>query len=510
MDYNPVNLNSWSSKLVTRFGRKWRSHRPNTQQASTKNNGKPADPNSRRRESSKADSNGQEDVNELGERNYSVYSQASALLKNKDHTDMMHGLAHHDSFDSLIDAQHERLKDPEFNSESPEVLRSRQEVSERRLKQFERLPAHVWENVAAWLRPADAACLALPSRALYYDKLGANYLRTLNDPSNEREKTLFLHRLDIYYPDHLLCYPCARYHPRLSPGKESLKADITANPIFLCPRVRDTTLPRMRLTHGRELPYAFIQLATRAQRYGSAYGVGLDALARKWKCKDSPWTHRTRYLLHDGHLLMRVVSSCTAPPAAQMTETSQRHLLYDREEYTPFFSVCAHWKDGNLMQTCKCALSHIPSPPQSYAQQLRKAPTVNAALARPNFIVQGCDDCRPARRCPECPSEYLVEVNMIEDPADSVRPFKHAIVVTRWCDLGDGSGPLTSTEYTALQGKSLGGLNGVDEYDSFSHVGRRAVGGVFESRVSGTIPGQRMVSMNPGNAKEGDEGHGWY
>ena len=97
---------------------------------------------------------------------------------------------------------------------------------------------------------------------------------------------------------------------------------------------------------------------------------------------------------------------------------------------------------------------------------------------------------------------------MIEDKTDQVNRFKHAIVVTRWADLGNGSSPHTSPEWAAIHGKDAGDEHEV--YESFSQVGRRAVSGVFESRISGSIPGQRMLSLNPKMEKKGEEGHGWY
>jgi hypothetical protein len=211
-------------------------------------------------------------------------------------------------------------------------------------------------------------------------------------------------------------------------------------------------------------------------------------------------------MVHDGRLLMRVVSTAFAPP--ELTVTAERHLLYDREEFTPFFSVCAHWRDGLLTKVCKCALSHVPKPPDPYKDQIRRAPKISREAAHPNFIVTGCDTCRPARRCPECPTEYLVEIQMCEDPKSEGFKFKHAIVVTRWSDLGDGMSPYTSPEWLAINGlnKAAGG----EEYESFSRLGRRAVSGVFESRISGSIPGQRMASLNPKNEKKGEEGDGWY
>lgn len=499
MDYNSPDYNTWAAKLVLRTGRKFRTNRSLTHEASKKKDGKPATLRKRNPD--------QEEINELGERNYSVSSQASALLKNKDYTEMMHGLAHHDSFDSLVDAHYDRVKDPYFDSQDPGALKQLDVLADVHTKQFAALPAAVWRQITLYLSFADAASLTVTTRVLY-EKLGHDFLSALNAADCEYEKASFLHRLNYDLPQHLLCYQCYKFHLRSNPRKESLKADYVSNPIFVCPNVRNTVLPRLRLTHGRELPYSYVQLVTRGDKFSLKHGLKPDSLARQWKCKDSSWSHRTRYLMHDEHLLVRIVSQSVALPAAQTTETSHRHLLYDREEYTPFFSVCAHWKDGNLMSTCKCALSHIPSPPKSYLQQLKKAPRMNRELAHPNFIVQGCDECRPARRCPECPSEYLIEVNMIEDHNDPITPFKHAIVVTRWSDLGDGSSPFTSPEWAAIRGMDSGTLGG--SYDSFSHVGRRAVSGIFESRISGSIPGQRMVSMNPQSQKLGDEGHGWY
>lgn len=164
------------------------------------------------------------------------------------------------------------------------------------------------------------------------------------------------------------------------------------------------------------------------------------------------------------------------------------------------------------MKICKCMLSHIPAPPTSYASQLKTGGFANLSktAAHPDFLVRGCDFCRPARRCPECPTEYLVEARLVEDVADKAAQFKHAIVVTRWSDLGDGSSPYVSPEWVAINGITVKDGEGGKGFDSFSNVGRRAVGGIFESVVSGSTPGQRLVSLNPGNKKMGEEGTGWY
>jgi hypothetical protein len=107
------------------------------------------------------------------------------------------------------------------------------------------------------------------------------------------------------------------------------------------------------------------------------------------------------------------------------------------------------------------------------------------------------------RRCPECPTEYLVELKLAEDKNDPMVKFKQVICVTRWSDLGDGSSPF-APEWAAINAE------GVTEYDSFAKMGRRAISGIFESQSGVTIPGQRMLSLNPNNEKLGEEGHGWY
>lgn len=91
---------------------------------------------------------------------------------------------------------------------------------------------------------------------------------------------------------------------------------------------------------------------------------------------------------------------------------------------------------------------------------------------------------------------------MVEDANDPVNKFKHAIQVIRWTDLGDGSSPAGSREWDAIHNNT--------EYDSFKELGGRAISGIFESQISGSTPGQRILSMNPKKVFKGEEGNGWY
>ncbi|KAF1826568.1 uncharacterized protein K489DRAFT_312922 [Dissoconium aciculare CBS 342.82] len=507
------NAHSWPVRLVTKVGNVLRPPKSYSQDAVDKRARKDGE----RRKLQKVQPrpqgpDRQSDVNELGEREYSVFSDSTTVAeKPLDHTEMMHGLAHHESFESLLDGRKLGLLDALEDSSN---LTGKDRILYEAMRSVKHenlivsLPDEIWNRIAFFLTPLEAANLASSTKTLFR-KLGTMPFETLKRPENRAHRIIFLRRFDRRLPDHLFCFVCVKFHQRLNPGEEVLKADFVANPIFKCPNVKKSVLPRMRLTFDREFPYSFLQLAVRAQKFSSAHGLGADKLSRRWKCKTSGWTHRTRYMVHDNRLLMRVVSQVVAPPAASSTETTYRQLLYDREEYVPYFSVCAHWRDGDLMKICKCALSHVPSPPDPIHKQLQRGFKVSREAARPNFIVRGCDECRPARRCPECATEYLVNVNMIEDTADLAQPFKHALVVTRWSDLGDDSGPTASLEWAATNGLRADGADGgKGEFRSFDNVGRRAVGGVFESAISGTVPGERLVSLNPRNKKMGEEGNG--
>ena len=155
------------------------------------------------------------------------------------------------------------------------------------------------------------------------------------------------------------------------------------------------------------------------------------------------------------------------------------------------------------MNLCKCALKHIPKHRESFSQQVKRGPNVRVVPINPHPIVTLCSFCRPMRRCPECPTEYLVELKLAEDKNDPLVKFKQVISVTRWSDLGDGSSPF-GMQWAAVNAENE------EPYDSFANMGRRAISGIFESQSGVTIPGQRLLSLNPKNEKLGEEGHGWY
>ncbi|KAK2629163.1 hypothetical protein QTJ16_002266 [Diplocarpon rosae] len=409
----------------------------------------------------------------------------------RDDTDLLHGLAHHESHDSLdslaaLDNQEEWRPPGEPDIASLTVL--------------------IWARIAAFLSPGDKAALAFSTRTLMA-RVGTECWWELEKEENEREKIRFLMTQDEKLPGHLLCFSCARYHKRVQMGLETLKRKNVLNPVYHCPMVGDPghVQPRARIAPGWDLPFPFVQLVMRGHKYGvSTHGIPLCDLERRWTDPNSGWTHQSRYYIHKGHLLMRVVSKTFAAP--KLPPSGVRHLLYSREDYTPYFSVCAHWQDGELMPVCKCALSHIPENYQTLKQQFKQGPGVHMKYRNPQVIVSLCSRCRPMRRCPECPSEYLVELKLAEDKEDPVIKFKQAIVVTRWCDFGDGTST-SSPEWCAINGLEV---EDREAYDSFAVMSKRAISGIFEAQSGVTMLGQRLKSLNPKRVKLGEEGDDWY
>ncbi|CDM36882.1 unnamed protein product [Penicillium roqueforti FM164] len=363
------------------------------------------------------------------------------------------------------------------------------------------LPPKLWAHIAGYLNPAEAASLAMASITLYR-RLGSGYLKALAHPDNQIEKINFLVGMDISVPHHLLCIPCVKYHRRTKEGTERIRPTHILNPLFDCPNSTNVLNPppRHRMTHGRNLPFTFVQLVMRAHRFGPSYGLAPESLGRRWQ-RDN-WSHSTRFHVHAGRLLLRVTSQTFAAPG--LTASGQRMLLHSREDYCPYFSACAHWRDGELMPACKCALEHIPRPRSTGGLQgleHRVKDRMAGQAFDPNALTTLCGFCRPMRRCPQCPTEYLIEVKLTEDLDD--RRFKQCIVVTRWSDLGDGTTP-SGLEWAAINGKT-------DDYDSFAHYAKRGIASIFEAAFTAdTLPGQRIVSLNPKKKSLGEDGHRWY
>jgi hypothetical protein len=426
----------------------------------------------------------------------------------KDLTDMMHAFTFNEELD-VIDEKidHESL---DYDPSAPDGTAMLGNVS-----------PEVWLRVADFLTPLDIANLSSTCRTMY-TRLGTHPHKLLADPKNRSDRLNFLLAMDHKLPRHLFCFPCAQWHLRIQPGLETLKPHHVLNPLFDCPNRTNIHLPppRIRISDGRMLPFAFVQLARRSWAYGPEFGNSHQTLARRWKDPYSEWIHESMYHVTDnGHVMMRVKSQryvegmfgispmktgLWSNCEGGMTAAAKRMLLFSRGDYTPYFSVCSHWKNGLLTSIPKCALDHIPFVPDSEVYvmtQLKEKVVGKKSIGHVNL----CSRCRPMRRCPECPTEYLFELKLVEDKTvrnHSAERFKQALVVSRWSDLGPGRCP-EDKEWAAIAGEN-------DEYDSFVQIGRRAISGIFESAFTDTIPGQRILSMNPKKVKADEIGGDWY
>lgn len=409
----------------------------------------------------------------------------------KDLTEMMHAFTYIDGVDTIEEERDDTslLYDPS----QPDGTAMLSSVS-----------PEVWLRISDFLSPLDVANLSSTCRTMY-TRLGKHPYKLLLDPVHRTHRLDFLLAMDPKMPRHLFCFPCAQWHLRIQPGFESLKPHNVLNPLFECPNMTNIHVPppRIRITDGRTLPFAFVQLARRNWAYGPEYGIPHESLARRWKDPFSDWTHESAFhVTEKGHVLMRVRSQHYVEGG--MTDAAKRLLLFSRGDYTPYFSVCAHWKHGVLTSVPKCALSHIPHSTEADTTALEKFRDRNLGK-KIMGMVPLCSTCRPMRRCPKCPTEYLVELKLVEDR--SVRSnvpgrFKQALVVTRWSDLGPARSP-EDAQWSAITGEN-------DAYDSFMEIGRRAVSGVFESAFTDTIPGQRILSMNPQSVTADEESGNWY
>ncbi len=411
----------------------------------------------------------------------------------KDNTAYLHSLVYNQH--EQEEAYHQKIKQAPL-----------QRASDHKLVEA---PKQAWELIISYLEPAEAASLVLTSKHLL-QTIGPGPLDLLNHTENHDQKIQFLLPMDEYLPNHLLCFLCASYHSRSHPGQEILKPTAVFNPLYKCPQSLLKPQPKHRITPRRTLQFTFVQLVMRSENYGPKFGVSVDSLARRWS-EEGKWSHQTRYAIIKGHLFMRVASSTFVKGG--LTPSQERLLLYSREDYTPYFSACAHWRDGLLMELCKCALAHVPVDRSKefggLADVARRADDrMKQKVYDPSSIVTLCEKCRPMRRCPECPSEYLIEMKRMEDRA--TKTFKRAMMVTRWCDLGPGVTP-KDIEWAAVNGEAGSLAEGMG-YDSLKVAGTRAISGTFEAHLTEDhIPGQMMLNLNPRMEKHSDvDDPAWY
>ncbi|KAK8041459.1 hypothetical protein PG994_014466 [Apiospora phragmitis] len=351
----------------------------------------------------------------------------------KDVTEMLHALTYNEDLDAIAEAHHHR-DSLEYDLSKPDGT-----------AMLASLSPELWLHVAEYLSALDVARLSSTCRTMAA-RLGSLPYRLLRDPSNHSDRLDFLLAMDRRLPRHLFCFPCAQWHLRIQPGFESLKPQNVLNPLFECLNRKNAMLPppRIRITEGRTLPFTFVQLAKRHWALGPAYGIPHQSLGRRWKESGSNWTHSSAYhITNKGHVLMRVTSQVFV--AGGLPDAAKRMLLFSRADYTPYFSVCSHWKAGELTSVPKCALDHLPVEAASAKLGLQTRLGVPPRRAAGLVPPLTCGRCRPIRRCSRCPTEYLFELKTAEDrsvaAANGPGRFKPALAVSRWSDLGARAAP---------------------------------------------------------------------
>ncbi|KAK8005950.1 hypothetical protein PG991_012247 [Apiospora marii] len=398
----------------------------------------------------------------------------------KDLTEMLHALTYREDLDD-IDETHHHGDSLEYDPSKPDGT-----------AMLASLSPELWLHVAEYLSALDVARLSFTCRTMTA-RLGPLPYRLLRDPSNHSDRLDFLLAMDAKLPRHLFCFPCAQWHLRIQPGFESLKPASVLNPLFECPNRKNFKLPppRIRITEGRTLPFTFVQLAKRHWALGPDYGIPHQSLARRWKessLSGSGWSHTSLYhITEKGHVLMRVTSQIFVEGG--MPDAAKRSLLFSRDDYTPYFSVCAHWKAGELTSVPKCALDHLP---------------VEDASARRDLQNRLHGSMAPR---PKAAGLYLFELKTAEDRSVAINGagrFKQALMVSRWSDLGPARRP-DDKEWAAVAGEDEEG-----DYDSFAEMGKRSLNGTFEAAFTDTVPGRRILSTNPKNLKEDERGGSWF
>lgn len=407
----------------------------------------------------------------------------------KDLTEMMHAFGFSETADDEEEFVH--VDEWEYDASQPDGATL-----------LSRLYPELWDLINDYLTPLDVANVASTCRAMH-SRLGETSYELLRNPMHMSHRIEFLLAMDKKLPNHLFCFPCAQWHIRTTPGLEKLKPPKVLNPVYDCPNSTNNLMPppRLRISEYRWLPFTFAQLYKRAWEHGPEYGVEVSSLSRRFKDLESDWTHESMFHINpsNGHVMMRVKSQVFVE--AGMQPAAKRLLLFSRSDYTPYFSVCAHWRKGVLTSLPKCALDHIPLPEENvYVAAFNKMR--HAKISGPTAL---CGNCRPMRRCPECPTEYLFELKLVEDKSVQVmgpERFRQVLMVTRWSDLGPARSP-NDPEWSSVVGERVG-------YNSFKEIGKRAVSGIFESAFTDTTPRQRILSLNP-EGLDGDEERGnWY
>jgi hypothetical protein len=299
-----------------------------------------------------------------------------------------------------------------------------------------KLPPEIWDLVASQLPVHDAAALKASGSFLHKVIRNKHWL-ALDKPENRVARLKFSQYVDKWFPDHVLCFSCAIFHPK---GEVVFDSDI-----FNCPGYA----PASRWFHCDEdalhanttcwqtrMHWRLVQLVMRSSRLTPQHGFPLDIL-----CHTEFEEHRALTInpkIKEGRLLVKA-------KVHHPIETFARSTTFDGMNSFIEPPRCRHVGSmSSIQRECFIAIKGLP--------------VKNAANAANSSLYEYRSDLY---RCPQCPSEYRVTIEHSSLIDKRVwKNFKwggtgrYVLTVTHYIDFGSCESP-QSTEYAALCNEAL-------------------------------------------------------
>ena len=145
---------------------------------------------------------------------------------------------------------------------------------------IQKLPAELLYDIANQLSSSDAAAFALSSKAIL-NVVGHQVLRI----RNLEDRVELLKHLEIFFPKHVLCYQCGKFHCRRRRGY----------------RTGNTKCDRQngRLFHGisaLNLSFTRVQEVMNRHRYGKQHGVSVRSLNKSRSLSIGTSDHKSEWV----------------------------------------------------------------------------------------------------------------------------------------------------------------------------------------------------------------------
>lgn len=269
------------------------------------------------------------------------------------------------------------------------------------------LPYELWQLIASFLPLSSKASLCFASRQFAH-VLGTQCWRMLHE--NNEERRTFLKFLDYQLPMHILCFDCNIFHKKAAFKRCNE------------PRNYNGGLITLRLGHGvASLRFSEVQLAMRAERFGSEYGEPFPSLevivTRRNITPATGYTYNFETAAVEGRLLFRL-------------ETTKRTSFADVAEVPDL-----RWSLGVCDHYC------------NEIAQLWRSASFSASTCSNNDGVLHDERhrhrCMVLHRCGTCTSEYTLRIK-------SANPSGFVLQLTRWSDVGDGIDPRSDVWQAAM------------------------------------------------------------